>query len=60
MAQTLTAQPLPSHRRHNGVLTGHRSCGHVCHVGACPSCQRAQLARWDAQLAEVSRGWRYR
>jgi hypothetical protein len=56
MAQTLTAHPLPSQRHHNGVLTGNRSCGHVRHVGACSSCQRTQLARWDAQLAEASRG----
>jgi hypothetical protein len=60
MAQTLTARTVPSHRHQNGVLMGHRSCGHVSHVGACPSCQRAQLARWDAQLAEASRGWRNR
>ena len=59
MAQTLIPHPL-SQRHHNGVLTGHRLCGHVRHVGACPSCQRAQLARWDAQLAEASRGWRIR
>lgn len=59
MAHTLNAHPLPSHRHHNGVLTGRR-CAHVRHVGACPSCQRAQLARWDAQLADASRGWRNR
>jgi hypothetical protein len=58
MAQTLIAHPRASRR--NGVLPGHPSCGHVRHVGACPSCQRAQLARWDAQLAEASRGWRNR
>jgi hypothetical protein len=58
MAQTLAGDPLPRHRNRNGVPTGQRSCGHVRHVGACPSCQRAQLARWDAQLAEASRGWR--
>jgi hypothetical protein len=60
MAQTLTAHPQVSHRDHNGVLTGNRPCGHLSHVGACPSCQRAQLARWDTQLAEASRGWRNR
>jgi hypothetical protein len=60
MAQTLTAHLFPSHRKRNGALDRHRSCGHVRHVGACPSCQRAQLARWDAQLAEASRGWRNR
>jgi hypothetical protein len=26
------------------------SCGHTRHVGTCPSCQRAQLARWREQL----------
>jgi hypothetical protein len=60
MAHTLTAHPRLSHRHHNGALTGNRSCGHVLLVGSCPSCQRAQLARWDAQLAEASRGWRNR
>jgi hypothetical protein len=60
MAQALTAHPLLRHRHHNGVLTGNRSCGHIRHVGTCPSCQRAQLARWDAQLAGASRGWRKR
>ena len=32
-----------------------RSCGHVRHVGTCAACQRAQLARWRAQLSEVER-----
>jgi hypothetical protein len=32
-----------------------KPCGHVGHFGWCPACQRAQLARWDAQLAEASR-----
>jgi len=31
-----------------------KPCGHVCHVGACPHCQRAQLARWQRQLAAVT------
>jgi hypothetical protein len=26
-------------------------CGHERHVGTCPACQRAQLARWSSQLA---------
>jgi hypothetical protein len=29
-------------------------CGHARHVGTCPECQRAQLARWRAQLVEAS------
>jgi hypothetical protein len=60
MAQTLTAHPFPSDRQRSGALTRPGSCAHVRHVGACPSCQRAQLARWDAQLAEASRRWRNR
>jgi hypothetical protein len=31
-----------------------RSCGHLRHVGPCPACQRRQLARWQAQLMQVS------
>ena len=31
-----------------------RMCAHTRHNGSCPSCQRAQLARWRAQLAAVS------
>jgi hypothetical protein len=30
------------------------ACGHTRHVGTCPACQRAQLARWDAQLIAAS------
>ncbi|HZU40658.1 MAG TPA: hypothetical protein VE992_06385 [Solirubrobacteraceae bacterium] len=30
-----------------------KPCGHSRHVGTCPCCQRAQLARWSAQLAQV-------
>jgi hypothetical protein len=29
-------------------------CGHTRHVGPCPECQRAQLARWRAQIVEAS------
>jgi len=29
-------------------------CGHTRHVGTCPHCQRAQLARWRAQLIAAS------
>lgn len=38
------------------------ACGHTRHVGTCPACQRAQLARWHGQLrdaidrADVSQG----
>jgi hypothetical protein len=28
-------------------------CGHTRHVGTCAACQRLQLARWRAQLAEA-------
>ena len=31
--------------------TTQASCNHTRHVGTCPSCQRAQLARWREQLA---------
>jgi hypothetical protein len=30
-------------------------CGHTRHVGTCPECQRAQLARWRYQLEEASK-----
>jgi hypothetical protein len=30
-----------------------KPCGHERHVGPCPACQRAQLARWRSQLAAV-------
>ena len=30
-----------------------RPCGHVRHVGICAVCQRAQLARWSAQVADA-------
>jgi len=29
------------------------ACGHSRHVGTCPECQRAQLARWREQLLAV-------
>jgi hypothetical protein len=32
------------------------ACGHTRHVGTCPDCQRAQLARWRGQLAEATEG----
>jgi hypothetical protein len=30
-----------------------KTCGHARHVGTCGSCQRAQLAKWQGQLAQV-------
>jgi hypothetical protein len=32
-----------------------KACGHTAHVGTCAACQRAQLAKWNAQLAQVAR-----
>ena len=32
----------------------HKPCGHLLHVGSCPQCQRAQLARWADQLTEAA------
>jgi hypothetical protein len=32
-----------------------KQCGHNRHVGTCPVCQRAQLAKWQAQLTQASR-----
>jgi hypothetical protein len=37
-----------------GTLKQFVACGHVHHVGTCPCCQRAQLARWRDQLASVT------
>jgi hypothetical protein len=31
-----------------------KACGHTAHVGTCSACQRAQLAKWRAQLAQVA------
>lgn len=44
--------------RHNSQLApsasaGIKPCGHTLHVGICPDCQRAQLARWRSQLESV-------
>ena len=33
-----------------------KPCRHERHVGTCPHCQRAQLARWNSQLQESTRG----
>jgi len=32
-----------------------KACGHSAHVGTCSACQRAQLAKWQAQLRAVGR-----
>lgn len=34
-------------------LPAPKPCGHDRHVGPCPACQRAQLARWRSELAAV-------
>jgi len=31
-----------------------KACGHAAHVGTCSACQRAQLAKWRDQLAQVA------
>jgi hypothetical protein len=31
-----------------------KACGHTTHVGTCSACQRAQLAKWREQLAQVA------
>jgi len=31
-----------------------KPCAYVRHVGTCPHCQRAQLARWQRQLTAVT------
>jgi hypothetical protein len=36
--------------------TAAKRCGHKRHVGTCPHCQRAQLARWRSQLIECTAG----
>ncbi len=30
-----------------------KPCGHIDHVGTCPACQRSQLAKWQAQVAQA-------
>jgi hypothetical protein len=35
----------------NSAVRPSKPCGHDRHVGTCPACQRAQLARWRSQLA---------
>jgi hypothetical protein len=54
MAQTFNARFVSTYG-HKRALYIEKPCGHTRHVGQCASCQRVQLARWDAQLAEASR-----
>ena len=53
MAHTLRSPLVPAHslRRVHSIQ---KACHHVHHVGPCASCQRAQLPRWHAQLAQVT------
>jgi hypothetical protein len=53
MAHTFRSPLVPAHplRWAHGV---EKSCQHAHHVGPCASCQRAQLARWHAQLAQAT------
>ena len=44
----------------NNSGVARKPCGHTRHVGPCPSCQRALLAEWDAQLARAARLGRHR
>jgi hypothetical protein len=57
MEQTLTPRSAVRVRIEPGV-TAHKACGHARHIGCCPECQRAQLARWDVQLAQATRAGR--
>ena len=34
---------------------GTRPCGHRHHVGSCPACMRAMLARWAEQNRDADR-----
>jgi hypothetical protein len=54
MDQILT-QRLVTSARTQLAVTARKPCGHARHCGCCPECQRAQLARWNAQLAQVTR-----
>lgn len=44
----------PTVSAHSADGAEQKRCGHDGHIGSCPVCQRAQLLRWRAQLAEVS------
>jgi hypothetical protein len=41
------------HNTHTHSAHAAKVCGHVRHVGTCADCQRAQLTRWGAQLAQA-------
>jgi hypothetical protein len=36
------------------IMQVSKACGHTTHVGTCSACQRAQLAKWREQLAQVA------
>lgn len=42
-----------SHAVHSQRPIVLKPCGHDRHVGTCSTCQRVQLERWNAQLAQV-------
>ncbi|MBV9338350.1 MAG: hypothetical protein JO243_20885 [Solirubrobacterales bacterium] len=48
-----TPDPAPAARVRVQLDEPTKDCGHTAHVGTCPACQRAQLAKWRAQLAQV-------
>ncbi len=50
-----TATPPASAASARVQLQVAKVCGHVAHVGTCSACQRAQLAKWQAQLQAVAR-----
>lgn len=54
MEQILTPRFATNSRTELAVNTRKR-CGHTRHCGFCPDCQRAQLAKWNAQLTQVTR-----
>ncbi len=53
----LRTQAVPANSASARITLGQtaKACGHAAHVGTCSSCQRAQLAKWQAQLAAVAR-----
>ena len=48
-----TPDPAPAEPVRVEIDQSAKACGHTAHVGTCPACQRAQLAKWRAQLAQV-------
>jgi len=52
------AQAPPSHASRSSAprapSPAEKPCGHRGHVGSCAACQRVQLDRWRAQLADAS------